>query len=148
MRVWLRLIYKFTDNYCHFTTFLRVLSNSKEVFYLSWQNRYPNLKTTCHIKLKIFLRTKLLERLLLAKYLTSVTAALRTVEKKIFFLSLPYPEEISLQTSTKLRKSLKELLNCFQKQKETIKCFPFQRSITFQFSVWSSMQMQYRCNSI
>ena len=89
MRVWLRLIYKFTDNYCHFTTFLRVHSNSKEVFYLSWQNRYPNLKTTCHMKLKIFLWTKLLERLLLAKYLTSVTAALRTLEKKILFLSLP-----------------------------------------------------------
>ena len=113
MRVWLRLIYKFMDNYCHFTTFLRVHSNSKEVFYLSWQNRYPNLKTTCHMKLKIFLWTKLLERLLLAKYLTSVTAALRTLEKKILFLSLPYPEEISLQTCIKLRKSLKELLNCF-----------------------------------
>ena len=32
-------------------TFLWVHSNSKEVSYLSWQNTYPNLKTTCHIKL-------------------------------------------------------------------------------------------------
>ena len=32
-------------------TFLRVHSNSKEVSYLPWQNTYPNLKTTCHIKL-------------------------------------------------------------------------------------------------
>ena len=38
-------------------TFLRVHSNSKEVSYLSWQNTYPNLKTTCHIKLKFFLYT-------------------------------------------------------------------------------------------
>ena len=57
-------------------TFLRVHSNSKEVSYLSWQNTYPNLKTTCHIKLKFFLWTKLIENLLLAKYLISVTAPL------------------------------------------------------------------------
>ena len=56
--------------------FSRVHSNSKEVSYLSWQNTYPNLKTTGHIKLKFFLRTKLLENLLLAKYLVSATAPL------------------------------------------------------------------------
>ena len=50
-------------------TFLRVHSNSKEVSYLSWQNMYPNLKTLSHIKLKFFLWTKLLENLVLAKYL-------------------------------------------------------------------------------
>ena len=42
-------------------TFLRVYSNSKEISYLPWQNTYPNLKTTCHIKLKFFLQTKLRE---------------------------------------------------------------------------------------
>ena len=57
-------------------TFIRVYSNSKEVSYLSWQNTYPNLKYTCHIKLTFFLWTKLLENLLLAKYLISVTAPL------------------------------------------------------------------------
>ena len=57
-------------------TFLRVHSNSKEVSYLSWQNTYPNLKTTYHIKLKFFLWTKLLENLLHAKYLISVAAPL------------------------------------------------------------------------
>ena len=61
-----------------FTTFLRVHSNSKEVFYLSWQNMYPNLITTSHIKLKIFLLTKLLENLLLVKYLISATTPLIT----------------------------------------------------------------------
>ena len=35
--------------------FVQVHSNSKEVSYLYRQNRYPNLKTTCHIKLKFFL---------------------------------------------------------------------------------------------
>ena len=63
-------------------TFLRVYSNSKEVSYLCWQNRYPNLKTTCHIKLKYFLWTKLLESLLLTKYLISVTATLMISYKK------------------------------------------------------------------
>ena len=48
-------------------TFLRVHSNSKEVSYFSWQNTYPNLKTTRHIKLKKILWSKLLENLLLAK---------------------------------------------------------------------------------
>ena len=51
-------------------TFLWVHSSSKEVSYLSW-HALPNLKTMCHIKLKFFLWTKLLENLLLAKYLTA-----------------------------------------------------------------------------
>ena len=58
------------------TTFLRVHSNSKEVSYLSWQNTYPNLKTTGQTKLKFFLWTKLLENLLLTKYLISVAVPL------------------------------------------------------------------------
>ena len=37
---------------------------------------YINLKTTCHIKLKFFLWTNLLESLLLEKYFIYVTAAL------------------------------------------------------------------------
>ena len=87
MRVWLWLVYKFTENYCRFGTFFRVHSNSKEVSYLSWQNTYPNLKTTCHIKLKFFLWTKLLENLLLAKYLISVAA---TLIKNVLFLRKSY----------------------------------------------------------
>ena len=58
------------------TTSLRVHLNSKEASCLSWQNTYPNLKTACHIKLKNFLWTKLLENLLLAKYFKSATAQL------------------------------------------------------------------------
>ena len=58
------------------TTSLRVHSNSKELSYLSWQKTYPNLKTTCQIKLKFFLWTKLLENLLVAKYLITVIAPL------------------------------------------------------------------------
>ena len=57
-------------------TFHRVYWNSEEVSYLSWQNTYPNLKTTCHIKPKRFLWTKLLENLLLAKYFISVAETL------------------------------------------------------------------------
>ena len=54
----------------------RVHSNSKEGSYLSWQNTYRNSKTTCDIKLKFFLWTKLPENLLLAKCLRSATAPL------------------------------------------------------------------------
>ena len=43
----------------------------------------PPLKTTCHIKLKLFLWTKLVQNLLLAKYLIFVGATLRN-----FFFSL------------------------------------------------------------
>ena len=43
--------------------------NSKEVSYLPWQKKYPNLKTTCHVNPKCFLWTKLPKNLLLAKYL-------------------------------------------------------------------------------
>ena len=49
---------------------------------------YPNLSSTCHIKLKCFLWTKLLENLLLAKYLTPVAAPLRNrtyLGKTLFF---------------------------------------------------------------
>ena len=58
------------------TTFLQVHSNSEEVSYLSWQNTYRNLKTACHIKLKFFMWSKLLENLLFAKYLISATVPL------------------------------------------------------------------------
>ena len=64
-------------------TYLRVHSNSKEVSYLSWQIKYSNLKTSCHTKLKFFLWTKLLENLLIAKYLISVAATLNNKWKKL-----------------------------------------------------------------
>ena len=35
-----------------------------------------------------------------------------TVREKTLILSLPYLEDISLQTRTKLRKSFKDILNC------------------------------------
>ena len=35
--------------------FRQAYTNSKEASYLSSQNMYPNLKATCHIKLKISL---------------------------------------------------------------------------------------------
>ena len=57
-------------------TFLRVHSNSKDVSYVSWQNTYHNLKTTCHIKPTLFLWTELLKNLFLAKYLISAAATL------------------------------------------------------------------------
>ena len=56
----------------------------KEVSCLSSQNMYPNLKTTCHIKVKFFLWTKLLEKLFLAKHLISAAATLNDGLDKLF----------------------------------------------------------------
>ena len=39
-----------------------------------------------------------------------------TVEKKTLVLSLPYLGDVSLQTTTKLRKSFKGILNCCKLQ--------------------------------
>ena len=85
MRVWSWLVYKFAYNYCHLRLFSKFIQ-TQEVSYLSWPNMYPNMKTTCHIKLKFFMWTKLLENLLLAKYLISVTAPLR--EKKVKYFTM------------------------------------------------------------
>ena len=61
-------------------TFLQVHSNpnSKEVPYRYWQNRQPNLKTTCLIKLNFLLWTKLLKGLLVAKCLIYIAATLNS----------------------------------------------------------------------
>ena len=72
--------------------FFRVHWNSKVVSYLPWQNKYPNLKTTCHIKPKLFLWTRLSNNLLLAKYLVSVAATLRYF---LFFVQEPFHSHIS-----------------------------------------------------
>ena len=68
MRVWLWLVYKFTQNYCR----LWLLSD-----FIQTQKRYTT-SLTCHIKLKFVLWAKVLENLLLAKYLTSVAMSLTT----------------------------------------------------------------------
>ena len=72
MKVWLWLVYKITENYCRswiFSEFIQI------------QKSHPTSidevhMLTFHIKLKFFLWTKILENLLLAKYLISITASL------------------------------------------------------------------------
>ena len=81
-------------------TFLRVYSNLQEVSFLSWQNTYPNLKTTFHIKLKFFLWNKLLENLLLAKYLISVAAPLKVINER---------KKLLLLQNCGIKKTLKKL---------------------------------------
>ena len=70
------LIYKIAEDSCHFPTFRWVDSDVKIVFYLPWKNKYSNLKTTCHIKSKFSLRTKVVVNLFLTEHLKSVTATL------------------------------------------------------------------------
>ena len=93
IRVWLRLIYR---ELLPLVTFLQVYSNSKELPYLSWQNKYLNLKTTCHIKLKCFLWPKLLECLLLAKYLIYVAGTLSKFISPIKWQCCPHAETSQL----------------------------------------------------
>ena len=77
MRVWHWRVYKFTENYCCLRLFSEFIQTQKK--YLYWKNRYPNLRSTGRIKLKLFLWTELLESLLLAKYLISVAANLTVI---------------------------------------------------------------------
>ena len=69
MRVWLWLVHKFTENYI----VPHDISQTQKRYPTSLSKMYPNLKTT-YISNYIFLWTKLLENLLLAKYLISVAA--------------------------------------------------------------------------
>ena len=80
IRVWSWFVYKFTEIIVA-RDFLRVHSNSKEVSYLPWQNKYPNLKTTYHIKPHFFLWTNLPKNLHLEKHLIFVAAAALIVAK-------------------------------------------------------------------
>ena len=57
----------------------------KEVSYLSWQNTYPNLKTTCHKKLKFFSWIKLLEYLLIVKHLKHLNCQYISVYTSNFY---------------------------------------------------------------
>ena len=93
IRVWLRLIYR---ELLPLVTFLQVYSNSKELSYLSWQNKYLNLKTNCHIKLKYFLWPKLLEGLLFAKYLIYVAGTLNKFISPIKWQCCPHVETSQL----------------------------------------------------
>ena len=116
MRVWLWLTYKFTKNYCRLRLFSRGHSNSRKVSYLSWQNTYPNFESTCHIKLKFFLWTKLIENLLLAKYPISVSVTLRksnevfkpcTIRKIYFQFHLSWLNQTGVSKVTKVIKIFK-----------------------------------------
>ena len=71
MRVWLWLVYKFTENYCR----LRLFSE-----FIQTQKRYPNSLDKIRILLENYLSNQakiFLVNLLLAKYLISVAGTLR-----------------------------------------------------------------------
>ena len=72
MKVWLWLVYKIIENYCRSWLSSEFIQTQKS--HLISIDKMHLL--TCHIKLKFFLWTKLLENLLLAKYLASIAASL------------------------------------------------------------------------
>ena len=65
MKVWLWLFTNLPRIICRLLLFSEFIQTQK-TYPTSLDNKYPNLKTTCYIKLKYFLWTKLLENLLLA----------------------------------------------------------------------------------
>ena len=72
-----------------------------------------------------------------------------TVPKKTLFLVLPYLGPLSLQTRTKLRKSLKGILNCcklqtvFKSQDKLAKAFRFRDCIPKKFT--SGVAYKFPC---
>ena len=72
-----------------------------------------------------------------------------TVPKKTLFLVLPYLGPLSLQTRTKLRKSLKGILNCcklqivFKRQNKLAKAFRFKDRITKELT--SGVVYKFQC---
>ena len=75
MRVWLWVVHRFAENYCHLRLFSEFIQTQKS-YPTSHDKTYSNLKTICHVKLTFFLWSKLLENVLLEKYLKSVVAPL------------------------------------------------------------------------
>ena len=71
------------------------------------------------------------------------------VPKKTLFLALPYLGPLSLQTSIKLRKSLKGILNCcklhivFKSQNKLTKAFPFKYRIPEELT--SGIVYEFQC---
>ena len=72
-----------------------------------------------------------------------------TVPKKTLFLVLPYLGPLSLQTRTKLKKSLKGILNCckleivFKRQNKLAKAFRFKDRITKELT--SGVVYKFQC---
>ena len=72
-----------------------------------------------------------------------------TVPKKTLFLDLPYLGPLSLQTRTKLRKSLKGILNCsklqivFKSQNKLAKAFRFKDRIPKELTSGVIYKFQY-----
>ena len=86
-------------------TLLRVHSNSKEVSNLSWQKTYPNLKTTCHIKLQ-FLVNVTPEELTPCKvsHICRCAFNFRGVNQAESFMSESYFSQLHCSTNKKTRK--------------------------------------------
>ena len=72
-----------------------------------------------------------------------------TVPKKTLFLVLPYLGPLSLETRTKLKKSLKGILNCckleivFKRQNKLAKAFRFKNRITKELT--SGVVYKFQC---
>ena len=123
------------------TTFLWVPSNLKEISNLSWQNTYPNSKSNCHMKLKFFLWTKLLENLLHCAFNVSISSRLKT---NFFFVNTKciHKYDVPLnKTPTKLVPNCTILTKCFFYISEPYK-LPLHCSQPNHFNVTRSVSRQ------
>ena len=74
IRVWLWIVYKFTENNCR----SRLSTKLERDISRALQNKYSNLNTTFHTKPTFFFRIKPLKNVLQANFLIPVTTAWET----------------------------------------------------------------------
>ena len=77
------------------TTFIGVLLNSIQLSYLFWENTYPHLKTTCYVKLNLFLVNETPRKLTSWKILKYLDATLR-IQWKLVFANLIWSYKLRL----------------------------------------------------
>ena len=106
----------FSGVYTHFESFLPTVSKFGMIYTLAYRcfkicsdwTKFFETDTLCHLFIYCF--KTFVDKLLIKR------PQLTKVEKKTLFLLLPYLGDISLQGRTKLRKSLKGLLNSCKPQ--------------------------------
>ena len=146
----------FSGVYTHFDRFLPELYKVGMIYTLvyrcfkicsDWTKFHEELNFLKHVFLKNGYPLSFIDKCfkMVINKLVIKRPQVTTGEKKTLILSLPYLGDIFLQTTTKLKKSFKSILNCcklqivFKSQRKLKN--RIQKSPTFRHSVWSGLQI-------
>ena len=155
----------FSGVYTHFDSFLPLVYKAGTIYTLpywclkicsNWKKFCEELNFLRHVFLKNRYPLSFIDKCfeMVMNKLVIKRPQVTTVERKTLFLSLTYLGDISLQTRTKLRKSLKGILNCFKfqiifkGQRKLANVFRFKDCLPFDLV--SGVVYKYtrgRCNS-